>query len=423
MGILEPKARAALQKEVLSDTKASFENMKAGFAKGDTMSPDDLNLLGIQVAALGDREFSDEVVGFLKMTGDYSTETLAGMQRQMQEIEADGVSVDERDKLDLMRARYEKTVEGLKTDPISMASKRGAIPAIEPLDMANPNSFAIGLVERQRSVSLTERRYGITDAAALTADEVDVATKMLATAPTEQRVQMLSAMSQSLKPQTYMATMAKIADKSGPVLGIAGGLYAKNPDVAESVMRGSELLKITPALVPKDSDLNKQLTQNSLPYQAFAFGMDAARSGFLEAARARYADLSSESGDTTSEYSEDRMNQAVKDVTGGLVEFNGASMFPPEYGMDQSSFDTMMASLNERDVEGAQTSSGTMISAEVIRDRGQLRSIGEGRYLVQLSNASRGPGAVSLPYVTTASGRPFILDLTGRARHLRDVNG
>jgi hypothetical protein len=362
-------------------------------------------------------------VNFLQLTGDYSTETLANMQKQKQEVEAGGVSVIEQDAHTMMTAVYNNTVEGLKKDPVSLASTRGVIPQLEPLDMANPNSFAIGLVDRQRSVNLTEQRYGITDASALTAAEIDVATKTLATAPIEQRVQMLSTMSESLSPQTYMATMAKIADKSGPVLGIAGGLYARNPDVAESVIRGSELLKITPALVPSEGDKNKALIQASLPYQAFAPGMDAARSGFLEAARARYADLSSQSGDTTGEFAQPRMDQAVKDVTGGLVDFNGVSTFPPQHGMAQSEFDTLMAGLNERDVEGAQTSSGTMIPANVIRDNGVLRAIGEGRYLVQLSNASRFPGAASLPYVTTANGQPFILDLTERARHMRDVNG
>ena len=420
---VDAKLYASMNAEVGKDIDAQWDNMKSGLMKGDTLAPDDIYQLGHALAVLGDTDRFDKVEGFLKQTADYSALDLAHMRAAKAEVEKDGTAANERDAYDMMNAVYEKTVKGLKDDPLAMASTRGIVPPLEPLDMSNPVAMATGLGTRQAMVKQTERNYGVDAVPALTADEITSLSKTLATAPVEQRAQLLSTLNQSLNDKTYMATMAKIGDKSAPAMAIAGGLYARNPDVAESVMRGVELLKATPGLVPKESD-DKYLAGLALvlPYQAFAPGMDMARNSFIEAARGRYADLSAQSGDASGTFSDARMQQAINDVTGGLVTFNRQTIFPPRHGMTQPEFDGMMGRLKPSDVEGAIVASGDPVSVETIRDSGNLRAIGEGRYLVQLGGRSAsGFQTDALPYVMTTTGQPLVLDLTPQALHWRDV--
>jgi hypothetical protein len=105
---------------------------------------------------------------------------------------------------------------------------------------------------------------------------------------------------------------------------------------------------------------------------------------------------------------EEMVKTAVNDVTGGTVDSNGQKIIAPRRGMTQEQFDATLYGLNDRDLEGAATLSGTPLTAQYVRDSAQLQSIADGRYLVKIGNG------VAYQGVNTERPQPFILDLRNR---------
>jgi hypothetical protein len=163
----------------------------------------------------------------------------------------------------------------------------------------------------------------------------------------------------------------------------------------------------------------------ALPMSAIGPDMGQAYAAMMQSARARYADLSAESGDQSGVLNEERWKAAVKDVTGGLVEHNGKSVIAPVYGMGQDEFDATMAGLGDADIDGARRRGGNQIGIDEFKRGAVLTSVGDGQYTVQLKTGvpMRGVMSTALPYVMSVSGGKFVLDLRPEVRHQKDVSG
>jgi hypothetical protein len=132
-----------------------------------------------------------------------------------------------------------------------------------------------------------------------------------------------------------------------------------------------------------------------------------------EMVRARYAYLSAQSGDIN--YSADRVQKAVNDVTGGVLSMNGGKFIAPRPGMPQTQFDGVMLSVTDNDLAGVTSLSGEPISADYLRSQARLESIGPGRYYVTLGRDQAAPiYAYSQQDNIEAPLAKFVLDLRGR---------
>jgi hypothetical protein len=130
--------------------------------------------------------------------------------------------------------------------------------------------------------------------------------------------------------------------------------------------------------------------------------------------KARYTFLAANDPKGT-EYSSNRLQQAVDDVTGGIVSMNGARTIAPERGMSQSRFDGLMNGFTDTDLAGVTDQNGRAVSANYLRAQGHLEAIGPGRYMVNFA----GPGEKPIYAYSGWGDAPgsvdrFILDLTGR---------
>ena len=239
-------------------------------------------------------------------------------------------------------------------------------------------------------------------------------TSALDAADTSGKVRILGALA-TLPPGVREATFGKLHETGpkGSVLAFAGGLAKDAPDIAASIVRGRDALTAEPRFVPhKDSEAQAftEALDAALPASAFSIGHRVdereAYATMRGAVRARYADLSAASGDTSGVLKRERLDRAVQEVTGGTVRQNGATILAPKRGMDQSTFDGILLGLTDADLAGASTTSGKPVTAQYLRDTATLESFAPGRYLVRLNRNADAP-----QYAVGDGGRPFMLRL------------
>ncbi len=413
---IDPDVIKAYRSGVTADAKDLWGDMKDGIAKGVPPAANEISLLSRQLSVIDDPQFRREVTNYMVsedaagMFAAMPPQQAAAILDELKVDAGDGATVAQQQIMEAAERTAKRTAEAMKNDPIGFAAQRQWAEQVPPLDVAaGPDAVGAAFAARQKTVDLLQARGMIQpDASALRPQDKTVLNQVMTQGTPAEQAALFGSMSKNLSPRTYKATMTALAgDANSRVAASAGALYQVNPQVAEGVLRGQALLKENPLYAPKETNDNKKKIDDILPPQAFGTGLEGSRQMLLESARARYADLSSVSGDTSGSFKEDRMTQAVNEVTGGLVDFNGQSIIAPRYGMAQEDFDNLITGLSDDALSGATTADGQQITASDLRRHGRLRAVGDGRYLLEfgLENAPT--------YATSASGGSFVLDLRG----------
>jgi hypothetical protein len=129
--------------------------------------------------------------------------------------------------------------------------------------------------------------------------------------------------------------------------------------------------------------------------------------------KARYTFLAAQAN--TPEYNSKLLDQAIGDVTGGLVRQAGVKTLPPARGMSQAQFDGVMAGIKDTDLAGVTSLHGEPVSADFLRSQGRLEAIGDGKYLVNFAGPGEKPIYAYSGWGDTPGGvRRFELDLSGK---------
>jgi len=421
---ISPDIIAEYRKEATADAKALFTDIKAGYDKGMTPAITDLNLLTRQLSIVDDQDLRKEVADYLSMQS--ATASMQGMApAQVESListlrsdAGDGATIAQQQIVAGMEAASEARATALKNDPIGYAMNQRMITPVPPLDLKQPDTWGQTFQSLQRGVDILQARGLVGNVSALRPAMQEQVSRALSTSTPADAVNLLGSMASNMRPETYRATLNALAAKGdGKVMAAAGALVSQNPEVAEGILRGQALMKENALLAPRKTDDNKAAVNELLPIQAFGPTLEGARQSVLEAATARYADLSHQAGDSSGDLDETRMETAINEVTGGLVEMNGKAVISPRYGMSQSDFDTMIAGLPSSALAGAVTSTGQPVSASDLRNEGRLRAVADGRYVLEFGNddyptyamrsAPHPGGGVDLNSV-------FVLDLRGR---------
>lgn len=412
---LDPEVVKEYRAETTRDAKELFTNMKDGGDKGFTPAVTDLNILTRQLAIVDDADFKREVADyFSSQSAIASIQNMApaDVESLMSTLRADassGASVAQQQLMSDLQASQEARSKALADDPIGYAATRGLSAPPPALDVAQPDTWAGTFQSLQKSVDVLQARGEVGNISALRPEMLSQVTRMFDTATPAESVRLLGSMAQNLRPETYKATLSKLySSGQGRAAATAGALVGENPAVAEGILRGQMLLKENPNFAPKKTDDNALAVDEKLPIQAFAAGQEVSRQFLLESATARYADLSNQAGDTSAEFNDTRMQQAIDEVTGGVVDMNGYSVIVPRYGMTQDDFDKRLSQLNDDDLAGVVATNGSAVRARDVRDQARLRAVADGRYIVEFGRPD------SPMYATKQDGTAFVLDLRDR---------
>jgi hypothetical protein len=419
---INPELIKEYRSEVTSDAKQLFTDIKAGYDKNLTPAVADINLLSRQLAVVDDQDLRREVADYF--TAQSGIAQTAGMQpAQVESLvsslradAADGATAAQAQIISGIEAQEKARTQALKDDPIGFGVRQGMISAPPPLDLSQPDTWAGTFSALQNGADVMKARGQVGTISALRPEMQAQVSRVLTSAPPQEAVQLLGSMAANLSPDTYSATMAALySSGQSRAAAAAGALVPNNPEAAEGVLRGQQLLKENPLLAPKRNDDNTVAINDILPPSVFAPTLEGARQGLLDAATARYADLSAQAGDTSGELNADRMEQSVKEITGGILEFNGSQIVAPRYGMSQDDFDKTVEAISDQDISAAMTSAGTSVRADDFRDQGRLRAVADGRYLLEFGSAESPSYALRRPS-PGSYGQPsvFVLDLRGR---------
>jgi soluble lytic murein transglycosylase-like protein len=421
---VDPDVVKAYREEMTADSKQLFSDIKSGADRGLTPSVTDLDLLHRQLAITDDQDFKKQVADYftdqqaIQGVSSANAAQTEALISSLKADSADGATIAQQQIITGMQDAAKAKADALNKDPLGYAIDKRLIQPPPPLDLNQPDTWGSTFQGLQRGVDTLRAHGDVGNISALRPDMLDQVTRALQSATPQDSVRLLGSMAQNLSSETYKATLAKIySSGQGNAVAAAGALVPDNPQVAEGILRGQALLKENPLLAPKKNDDNISAINDILPIGAFAPSLEGARQGLLDAATARYADLSQQSGDTSGDLNSDRMDQAVKEVTGGLLDMNGSQVIAPKYGMTQDDFDTSMSKLSNQDLMGAVSSNGTQVTARDLRSQGRLRAVADGRYVLEFGSTDHPTYAVrSAPTPTGGAdlNSVFVLDMRNR---------
>jgi hypothetical protein len=419
---VDPEVIKEYRTEVTSDASDLFTGIKAGFDKGLTPAVSDINLLSRQLALVDDQDFRKQVSDYftsqsaIQSIGNAAPAQVESLIASLQADAGDGATLAQQQILTGLQEAQKAQAQALKDDPIGYAARKGMVAAPAALDLGNPGSWDGTFSGLQNSVDVLASRGMVGNVSALRPEMQAQVSRALTNSTPQDAVQLFGSMAKNMSPETYKATLGGLyASGQARAAAAAGALVPLNPEAAEGVLRGQQLLKENPQLGPKQDEANKSTIDTILPPTAFAPNLEGSRQTLLDAATARYADLSNQVGDTSGVLDETRMEQSVKEVTGGLVDMNGYQVVAPKYGQSQDDFDKSLSALQDADLTGAVTSSGTAVKATDLRSQGRLRAIADGRYILEFGDPASPQYAMRQPS-PGSYGQPsvFVLDMRDR---------
>ncbi|NUB27729.1 hypothetical protein GAY30_23025 [Azospirillum brasilense] len=320
---------------------------------------------------------------------------------------AQGLGPEDAGMLVALRKLVGSTREGLKRDPLGLAVERGVVPALPPVPWGDPAGAVQALAVRQRAAVMTSEQYSLGPQSVFRPDELTALKAAWDQGDAKARAGLVGTLARALDGQHLTATLEKVAGDN-PVFAAAGMIYRQNPELGTSIVRGQSHIEADKKMLPPDKDVRGTVSEF---LGTAASSMPQARSAIERAALARYADLSAAAQDFSGAMDSTRMIQALRDVTGGVVEWGGSAwsvsnrkIIPPVPGMDRSAFDKLIGTLTDDDLAGALTGGGTPIKAADFRRLASLHDAGPGRYMVEIGGG----------FARGADGQPFVLDLSVR---------
>lgn len=422
-----------LQGELGKEVDRQWTKAKADFDAGARPSPAALSDIITGATLAGDSDLLEEIA---ERVDRYDMQRELG-QASLGDQQAAATTLDQAGSNGLLapgRAAWvrdaaavrDATISGLESDPVALVAQRFPdrfkVPA--PLDISNSANLQAGLRQRAAMVQFGQQVYGTPALSVLGPGDMAAVQSVLDGPDPTAKLRVVADLTQALPPDVRMATWAKLGQK-GPAAALssfAGGMMSADPQVAQGILRGQTALVAEPRFAPREGSEGQAFNEAldaALPAATFGVEARAGEAGgyvvMRRAITARYADLSATVGDTSGKVDQNRMQRAVDDVTGGVLQHNGAPLIAPARGMSQAQFDALLFGITDADLAGVSTLSGTPITAEFLRGSAKLESRSDGTYRVRLNNDPARPS-----YAVQDSGHPaippgiFILDLRGR---------
>lgn len=353
-----------------------------------------------------------DVAGFAKMS---IVDQQAEISRRSQTVKDDS---DNR-RLDEYQRIAVATRQGVQADTLAFADMVGAR-KVAPLDLSNPKAMAASLAARVEDAKWAEQFYGVPSVSPLKKAEVDGMKAALDTMTVNDKAVALGAMAGSLGTKRLPPVLQQL-HAVAPEFAHAGAIAMQGDmGTAADILLGDDVRRAmgkseggAPKMYlptgPGSVDTMRASLISAMPDDAFK-GLDpAVRAGIQDTVISLYAAASYKAGDANQlTVNTDRLNDAVKRMTGGILEHRGGHLLAPVRGMSQDDFDTLMKGLTDEDIGKPTNMAGTPVSAADLKKYGKLVSVGNGRYAVMIGDrALADPATMSDPMLR---GR-YVLDL------------
>lgn len=398
-----PEMLRGASQEVTGDLKRNWSAMKEGLGKGVLPSEEDWDYVHKATPLVADRDLRNEIADTFNVydrARRFERQPLAAQDADVTALEAEGRTrgMDRANQSFLEAAQKIRnaTRTGLNEDPLGLMESRNLLRApLGALDLTDGNALTQELRNRERNAGFIRLFSGRGDIPALRPAELEAFRTFMRDQGTlpENKAAVLGLFQHTLGEDTFHATMAKIGEaKDSAIYGYIGGLFAKAPPVAESIIRGLDARAKEPRLVPTKDEEWGNLLAAGFPLHTLVPELNGTYANMRMAIEGRYADLANQLGDNSGKLNEDRLDQAVADVTGGVVEWHGRKVIAPERGLNDYDLDGVMRSLTDADLRGAITPAGTRVTAaDIQRSEVYLRAVHDGIYAIEMQKSDGSP--------------------------------
>jgi len=307
-----------------------------------------------------------------------------------------------REELEFLDAMDKRDAE-LRTladkNGIAYGQEIGIVDELPPFDQTDPGPALAARVEAARAV---EEHLGRRVSPLAPADEMAFSRMMNQPGVTpSDHAQMLGVLVQGLGPRYAMQALEAMTEEGRYYAGAGLAIAEGDPVAATTILEGLALRrdKDHPRVVPPDADLVPDLGDLMALY---AEDPDR-RSQMVDAVRSAYAALSAREGDFSGIVDGSRVKEAVRAVTGGIMDTDWGLISAPRRGLDEDDFVRWVDRLKPEDLEtmGGVAHYGNAKALELIQDEDvQLEEIRRGAWYVR-----RG-----INYLSRPDGEPFVLE-------------
>lgn len=374
----------------------------------------------MQIASANPKQFADQqqrivtsLAGMQVANGASNMAPSAGQAVIDQAMQrANGGSILQQQVALAAKQHFEANAKELADHPGYSAAKRGWISAPpQPLNLNDHQALAAGMAQRDQMATAIATHTGDASQSALQPADLAQVKSVMTNGNAQQKLALISSFGQLSKP-TLDATLKQLAnDETARPLAMAAQVAMNNPDAAKLILQGHELLKAEPKL-GGDKDLAEREWIKSLPIADLGSAeIRRAISGSVEGA---YAALSARDNDMTGVFKKDRYAEALKLVTGGVLDYRGSKIIAPWYGATEGHLSAAIGSLTPEDMKGAVAGDGTPFPAQMLKPslggmfssgRYRLETRGNGKYLIFSGDDT------ARKYVQKQGGDAFVLDL------------
>lgn len=372
----EARALAAARSSALKDyMDEAHRSMAMGFGlpegyadarKAIASLPDDDPRKGVLLrkdAALTSLDSS----GFMALPPDKQAEAIVSWEAQLQK---DGASPVSLDVLTMARSVQAETARMAAADPVAFAIRRGVVKPPAETGDAKADLQARAALGRQVTAYLGK------DSTGFTVPELTRMAERYNAGSTDDRLALVGALAESHGDRASVVFQA-LDKQQASGMALAGSLALEDVNAARLVARGQKALQENgAALLPEKQDWDLG------PILGDAYGLGTRNRLTVEnGVKAAYAALSVDAGDTTKVLDEDRLQQAVDAVTGGLTQFNGHTLPLPKRGVSEDDFQSWAGSLQADDFQRVAGISPQR-AADQFRENGWLEAVGPNQYRV-----------------------------------------
>jgi len=300
-----------------------------------------------------------------------------------------------------------------KSAPVSMASKFMGTP-VTPLDMTSAQGMAQGIAQRSAAASAILARRGEA-VSVFEGDDLGQVKGVLQNGTVQQKQALLDGLSAIKDPAVMNATMAKLGnDQAGGSFKVAAALMDQNqPAAAQDILEGQQILAQDKTYAPKESSFSgiRKGLGDALP--SSDFGDEDSRGAVESAARAVYAKKSFAANDTSQEFNQQRFDESLQEVTGGVRDFRGSKVFGQRYGATDDDLDKGVRSLTDTDFANARAPNGESVPGTILSGGNH-------------SSSWWNPFATSGDWRLESRGRPgdgmyYVYGGSGQKSYLRDA--
>ena len=290
--------------------------------------------------------------------------------------------------LERFKKIFADTTARMNTDMLNLAVEQGILTELTNINFADPNSIK----DRVLQYRTAQDHYGVSGGSPLTAFETKTLVDRLSDTetPSNDKMFLLTGLVDGFGPAST-DLFENMFGESAPEYIMVGELISESRstgnqgvfNTGEKILQGMELMD--KGLVVVESDLENNILMQL--GEAARENPDYAQM-VVQSVKALYVNANrGTSGETVG--MEDEILKYLEEVTGGVIEYNGTKIITPKRGITEKMFETKIENLTRNDLNamgGVDLSRYTAAEAlEIIQDDGRFKSVGQGKYVVVIS--------------------------------------